>query len=62
MLAVVGPPLCMVVLAATAAERVHGKERTTVVDSRMMVFRIAYGVIGAGDIPQCFEIGHYSCG
>ena len=58
-LGIIGPSLCMVVLAATAAEGVHGEEGAAVVDARVVVLRVAHGVVGRGDVAQRAEVGHH---
>ena len=60
-LAIIGPSLCMVVLAAAAAERVHGEERSAVIDTGVMVLRVALHHVGRRDVTQSFEVGHYRC-
>ena len=49
----------MVVLAASAAERIHRQIRAPVLYGRMIVLRIADGVVRACDIAQGPEIRHY---
>ena len=55
----VRPALCMVVLAATTAERIHRKERATIVNARMMILRITDGMVRTSDITQCLEVRHH---
>ena len=49
----------MVVLAAPAAERIHCQVRPPVLYGRVVVLRIADGMVRTGDIAQCPEIRHY---
>ncbi len=49
----------MVVLAAAAAERIHRKERSAVLDPRAVVFGIADHFVGAGDVPERLEVRHH---
>ena len=48
----------MIMLATTTTERIHGKERAAIINTRMMIFRVTHDMIRTGYITKGLIIRH----